>query len=54
MSISNCYYTFSGDDWDDVSEEARDLISKLLVLEPHKRLKSDQILDHPWFKLFDE
>lgn len=27
---------------------AKDLIKKLLVLDPKKRLNADQILEHPW------
>jgi serine/threonine protein kinase len=31
-----------------VSEEARDLISQLLVRDATKRISLDQVLDHPW------
>lgn len=62
-------YSFSGSEWDDVSEEgmyshymmamrtlltiilaAKDFISKLLVLDPKKRLTTEQCLNHPWLK----
>ena len=33
-----------------VSAEARDLISKLLVKDPKKRLGLDSVLTHPWIK----
>ena len=29
---------------------AKDLIKRLLVLEPEKRLDSEKILNHPWMK----
>lgn len=31
-----------------ISEEAEDLLSKILETDPNKRLTSDQILEHPW------
>ena len=34
--------------WDDVSDEAKDFVSKLLKLDPLKRLSADQALEHPW------
>jgi len=33
-----------------VSDDARDLIQKLLVLDPTERLTIDQVLAHPWLK----
>ena len=33
---------------DKVSNEAKDLIDKLLKKDPEERLSSDQILSHPW------
>ena len=33
------------------SAEARDLINKLLVVEPEERLSSEQILSHPWLQV---
>jgi len=34
--------------WDNISDPAKDLIKKLLNVDPEKRLKSDDILSHPW------
>ena len=34
--------------WDEVSTEAKDLIMKLLVVDPEKRLTVEGVLDHPW------
>lgn len=42
-------YTFNKPDWDDISESAKDLISKLLVVDPDLRLTADQALQHPFF-----
>ncbi|KAF4717262.1 hypothetical protein FOZ62_009596, partial [Perkinsus olseni] len=34
--------------WTTVSTEAKDLIEKLLVLDPSRRLTAEQALHHPW------
>jgi calcium/calmodulin-dependent protein kinase I len=34
--------------WESISDLAKDLIRKLLCVDPLKRLNSDQILMHPW------
>lgn len=42
-------YGFEGDEWTYVSAEARDLISKLIVVDPKQRLVPCAALKHPWF-----
>eukprot|EP01132_Coremiostelium_polycephalum_P005918 gene5918-7367_t len=42
-------YEFSEDDWSGVSEEAKDLIKRLLNVNPSKRYTCQQILNHPWY-----
>ncbi|KAI3838655.1 hypothetical protein MKW92_037326 [Papaver armeniacum] len=39
---------FPSDPWEQISASAKDLISKILCLDPAKRLNAHQILDHPW------
>jgi len=34
----------------EVSKEANDLIKKMLVVDPEKRIKINEILNHPWLK----
>ncbi|TDH09007.1 hypothetical protein EPR50_G00103930 [Perca flavescens] len=46
--ILNCDYEFVSPWWDDVSLNAKDLVSKLIVLDPHKRLNVREALQHPW------
>ncbi|KAL3858220.1 hypothetical protein ACJMK2_012818 [Sinanodonta woodiana] len=43
-------YSFGSPEWDDVSPAPKDLISKLLVLDPKKRLTATEALNHPFFK----
>jgi serine/threonine protein kinase len=41
-------FEFPSPYWDNVSDNAKDLISKLLVGDPNERLSPDQVLKHPW------
>ncbi|XP_043566467.1 calcium/calmodulin-dependent protein kinase type IV isoform X2 [Chiloscyllium plagiosum] len=46
--ILNCDYDFVSPWWDEVSLNAKDLVRKLIVLDPKKRLTTYQALQHPW------
>lgn len=48
--IVNAEYQFHPENWEGVSEEARDLVRGLLTLDVKRRLTVDQALDHPWLK----
>lgn len=48
--IKTADYDFNPKFWSDVSEEAKDLIRHLLVVDPKQRLTSEQALAHPWCK----
>ena len=43
---------FPKEEWDDISDEAKDLISKMLVRDPKKRLTADKCIRHPFVKKF--
>lgn len=43
-------YEFLSPYWDNISNEAKDLISKLLVVSPSKRYTAEEVLGHPWVK----
>lgn len=45
--------SFSHPIWLSVSNDAKDLISKLLTKKPQDRLTIQQALDHPWFASAD-
>ena len=45
-------YSMTSDLWQGVSPQAQDLISKLLILDPNKRLEPEAALQHPWFSLY--
>jgi len=46
-SIQKGEVQFSDEYWGGISQEAKDLIEKLLIKHSH-RLDADQVLDHPW------
>ncbi|XP_060504989.1 phosphorylase b kinase gamma catalytic chain, liver/testis isoform isoform X2 [Panthera onca] len=43
-------YQFSSPEWDDRSDTVKDLISKLLQVDPEERLTAEQALQHPFFE----
>ncbi|XP_048764180.2 MAP kinase-interacting serine/threonine-protein kinase 1-like isoform X2 [Ostrea edulis] len=46
--IQDGIFDFPDNEWSDVSFEAKDLIRKLLVRDPRKRLSAVEVLHHPW------
>ena len=43
-------YSFSNPEWEDIGEAPKDLIRKLLTVEPKDRLTAKEALAHPWFE----
>eukprot|EP01017_Pseudomicrothorax_dubius_P039578 TRINITY_DN608_c0_g3_i1.p1 TRINITY_DN608_c0_g3~~TRINITY_DN608_c0_g3_i1.p1 ORF type:complete len:277 (+),score=58.21 TRINITY_DN608_c0_g3_i1:126-956(+) len=50
--IKGAKFNFDSPKWAEVSKEAQDLITKLLVVDPKQRLSAEGILGHPWMKKF--
>ncbi|GBG24787.1 Protein kinase, putative [Hondaea fermentalgiana] len=48
--ILHARYVFPERDWTQVSVMARDLVSRLLVLDVAQRFTADQVLAHPWIQ----
>ncbi|XP_020888404.1 calcium-dependent protein kinase 2 isoform X1 [Arabidopsis lyrata subsp. lyrata] len=42
---------FSSDPWPSISESAKDLVRKMLVRDPTRRLTAHQVLCHPWVQI---
>uniref|UniRef100_G1Q2Z9 non-specific serine/threonine protein kinase n=1 Tax=Myotis lucifugus TaxID=59463 RepID=G1Q2Z9_MYOLU len=42
------HFEFLAPYWDNISEAAKDLVSRLLVVDPKKRYTAHQVLKHPW------
>ena len=36
------------------SKECKDLISKMVQVNPEKRLSAEQALNHPWFRILED
>lgn len=43
-------YNFKYQVWQDISEEAKDLVRKMLSINPEKRPAAREVLDFPWFQ----
>uniref|UniRef100_A0A674MX54 calcium/calmodulin-dependent protein kinase n=1 Tax=Takifugu rubripes TaxID=31033 RepID=A0A674MX54_TAKRU len=41
-------YDFPSPEWDTVTPEAKDLINKMLTINPSKRITASEALKHPW------
>lgn len=48
LKVSRGEYTFLSPWWDEISKEAKDLVSHLLTVDPMKRYSPDDVLSHPW------
>ncbi|KAG9333557.1 hypothetical protein JZ751_011394, partial [Albula glossodonta] len=46
--IGSGRFTLKGGNWDAISESAKELVSKMLHVDPHQRLTAMQVLKHPW------
>lgn len=46
--IKTCTFEFPSPFWDDVSDDAKNLIKAILVKDPQERLSAEKILAHPW------
>jgi len=47
-SIQSGEYDFPEETWSGISDEAKDLISHLLMRDRHMRYSAQQVLQHPW------
>ena len=43
-------YEFFSPEWDTISNEAKDLIFRMLKVNPKERISIDEALNHPWIK----
>ncbi|XP_072288320.1 ribosomal protein S6 kinase alpha-3-like [Pyxicephalus adspersus] len=52
--IGSGKFSLSGGYWNSVSDIAKDLVSKMLHVDPHQRLTAAQVLKHPWIVHCDQ
>lgn len=43
-------YSMEGTAWYEISEDAKDLIKRMLVVNPDHRITLEGILNHPWIE----
>ena len=51
QSIQEGDYDFSGDVWEAISDQAKDLIRHLLVKDPFLRYSAAEVLHHTWVSM---
>lgn len=50
-SIERGQYSFDKENWKYISAQAKDLISKMIEIDPKKRLSVKDAMLHPWFEI---
>lgn len=53
LIVEGCY-NMSARYWDRVSDDAKDLVKRMLVVYPHKRVTAFKALNHPWITDFTQ
>ncbi|SBT76869.1 calcium-dependent protein kinase 3, putative [Plasmodium ovale] len=43
-------FNFKGKEWNNITDEAKDLIKRCLTMDPMKRISASDALKHPWFR----
>jgi len=54
QKILRAQFRFPSPMWDDISEEAKDFIRKIFVVDPKKRMSVSDCLDHAWLNMENE
>lgn len=52
LNVKKGVYDKNYSRWKNASNEVQDLIEKLLISDPNKRLSAKDALNHPWFKKY--
>ena len=52
LIVEGCY-NMTARYWDPVSDDATDLVKRMLVVHPHKRVTAFKALNHPWITDFE-
>jgi len=53
-AVSKGILDFESDEWDIISEECKDFIRKLLIIDPNQRYSAQKALEDPWIKMFQD
>ena len=52
MNVKQGEFDFPPEEWDSISDEAKELINKMLRYNPKERYSAYECLQHPWFKKY--
>eukprot|EP00833_Pecoramyces_ruminatium_P011161 jgi/Orpsp1_1/1185193/evm.model.c7180000092709.1 len=47
-SVVSGKYVYFSPEWDEISDNAKDFINRLLTVDPHKRITVKEALNHQW------
>merc|ERR1719259_203706 len=50
-SIMEGKFSLNSPEWDDIPDEPKELISRLLVVDPAKRISLNEVIDHPFLRV---
>lgn len=53
-NVASGQYSLTNKIWKTLSPESRDLIDRMLELDPRKRLSAKEVLKHPWIAMFNK
>ena len=48
--VMRCKFEFPEEEWNGISDEAKDLVKKLMTKWPKRRPSAEEALQHPWFE----
>ena len=48
--MAEARYEFFENEWKNISADAKDIITRLLVVDPNKRMTMTELLEHTWVK----
>lgn len=52
--IINGKYNLNTQKWQNISKSAKDLVTGMLTVNPSKRIKTDDIIEHSWINSVSE
>mmetsp|Transcript_19165 Transcript_19165/g.18298 ORF Transcript_19165/g.18298 Transcript_19165/m.18298 type:complete len:237 (+) Transcript_19165:401-1111(+) len=53
QNVKRGKYTLEGSEFEHLSEEAMDLLTKLMTADMSERIEAEEALKHPWFEKFE-
>jgi calcium-dependent protein kinase len=54
QKVKSGKYSMSGPEWDKITDDAKDLINKMLTLDKDKRISAEECTQHKWIKEYSE